>query len=218
MKNFLPRLVAVAAFLFVSATAAHAANVLVNPGFENPAVGGEIGGAGAGWGAFGNVFLEPANPPALVPNSGNQLVKMFGTFNPFGVSGIFQSFPAVPGSIWSLSSHSRHFSGDPMVGAGKPNSNWVVQKIAFFDASNAEIGSGESTILDGTYPTDTWFANAPVLATAPATTVSVQALILYLQPGFDGGAAQIDDVVFENVTPTPATPTSWGAVKAFYNP
>ena len=171
-------------------------NLLANPGFENGLTG---------WGAFGNSFGEPANPPAVSPRSGGGVCKMFGNFSGgFNVSGVFQSFPATPGQQFTLDCFTRHFSGDAMVGTGLPNNNWVVMKIAFFNASGAEIGNAEQIVLDGNYLQDTWIDNPAVTGTAPLNTTSVQALLLYLQPAFAGGAAQFDDVTF---TTPPTTPT-----------
>ena len=168
-------------------------NLLANGDFE----------AGlSGWGAFGNASAESANPPAVEPLSGTQLCKMFGNFSGgFDVTGIFQSFPAVPGQSFTIDAWSRHWDGDPLIGAGPPNDNWVVMKIAFFDGGGVEIGAAERTILDGSSPTNTWIDNAPVSGTAPAGTESVQALILFLQPANDGGSAQIEDVVFTTTAP-----------------
>lgn len=218
IKNLLPRLALAGLFLALISTTgsnASAQNVLANPGFE----AGPVGFGAPGWTTFGNGFTEAADP-CLVPHSGTQLMKMFGTFNPFGVSGIFQEFPTVPGEQWALSAHSRHCSDDPMLGdhVNGGAGNWVVQKIAFFDASNVEIGAAavESTILDGSFPINTWFNNTAIVGTAPAGCVKLQAFVLYLQPGFDGGAAQIDDVSLTNVTPTPVDGTSWGHVKSLY--
>jgi hypothetical protein len=195
--------------LILIATASVAsANALTNPGFE----------AGlTGWIPFGNVYHQTDLPPQFVPHSGTGLVSMFGPFSGgFGVSGMFQEFPTMPGAQWEMSSYARHWSQDALTGPGAPNSNWVVQKMAFFDAGNNEIGGAESTILDGTFATDTWFFSGPIVGVAPPGTVKVQALILFLQPGFDGGAAHIDDVSFTDVTPIPARETTWGAVKSLY--
>lgn len=207
----LQRLVFSGALLVAAVAPAFAQNVLTNPGFE----------AGfTGWTVFGNCFIEGANPPAVVPFAGNNVAKFFGTFSGgFGVSGFFQSYPALPGQLWSLSSKSRHFSGDPMVGAGIPsggNGNWVVQKLIFRANGVDDIASNESTILDGTFATDTWFNNVPVLLVAPATTTTVWAFLLYLQPAFDGGAAQVDNVSLERIIATPNQKTSWGRVKSLF--
>lgn len=201
--------------LFSPATAAMAQNVLVNPGFES----GPVGGGAAGWTTFGNVYTEAATP-CLVPYAGNQLCKMFGNWwGVFNVTGIFQEFATTPGATWKMSAKSRHCSEDPMIGSQVNGGNWVVQKIAFFDATNTEIagGSAESIILDGSFAMDTWFDNAPILAVAPVGAVKVQGFILYLQPLWDGGSALIDEVSLENLPPsTPVSVSSWGQLKTRY--
>ena len=174
------------------------ATLLVNPDFD----AGPVGPGIQGWTTFGNVFTE-----AVTPLSGTQTGKMFGNFSGgFNVSGMFQSFPASPGSSWQLSFASRHNTGDLIPGDGPngpiPDDNWVVQKIVFKDAGNVEIGAVESIILDGSFAPDVWHMNAPITGVAPAGTVSVEAFALYLQPLFDGGAAFLDNAVF---TPEPAT-------------
>lgn len=175
--------------------AGSAQNLLANPGFET--------GDFTGWSTFVNCFVEAANPPQFTPNNGNFMVSMFGPFaGVFGVSGIFQSFPAAEGDTFEMDAFSRHWAGDALTGVGSaaPTSdNWVVMKIAFFDATNTEIAGFERTILDGTFAVDIWHDNQPVQGTAPANTASVQALVLYLQPAFLGGAGHIDDVEFRQV-------------------
>ncbi|MEE2712733.1 MAG: hypothetical protein VX913_08165, partial [Planctomycetota bacterium] len=154
-------------------------------------------GTFTGWGTFTNAYLETANPPQFVPNTGNYLVSIFGGFwGVFNASGIFQSFPANPGEVYEIDAWSRHFSGDALAGVGAPNDNWVVMKIAFFDGSQTEIGGVERTILDGTYATDVWHDNQPIRGIAPPGTTSVQPLIIYLQPLFGAGACHVDDLEF----------------------
>jgi hypothetical protein len=207
----LQRLAFTGALLVAAVAPAFSQNVLTNPGFE----------AGfSGWTTFGNSFVEGANPPAVVPYAGNNVAKFFGGFSGgFSVSGFFQSYPAAPGQLWSLSSKSRHFSGDAMVGSAIPsggNGNWVVQKLIFRANGVDDIASAESIILDGTFATDTWFDNVPVLLVAPPTTTTVWAFLLYLQPAFDGGAAQIDNVTLERIVATPNQKSSWSRVKSLY--
>ena len=174
-------------------------NILKNSSFES--------GGAAAWGPFGNVFAERTSPPAIVPRTGSNLIKMFGQFTgSSNATGIFQSFATQPGENFILDCWSRHWSGDPVVGAGPPNDNSMVMKIAFFDAYDVEIGAVESTILDGSSPTDVWIDNIPIVATAPAGTVSVQALILFLQPGVIGGAGQVDDIYFSGAPDNPPYP------------
>ena len=178
--------------------AVSAQNLLTNPGFENGL---------NGWGAFGNALSATNSPPNVVPRTGNGIATIFGNFSGgFDVSGVFQSFPALPGQTFTIDCWSRHFSGDALTGNGPPNFNWAVMKIAFFDAGGTEIAGAEGIVLDGTSPTDTWIDNQPVSGTAPAGTASVQALLLFLQPANDGGAAQFDDVVFTGPGGGPAYP------------
>ncbi len=207
-KQSLVVVVLVGVALLMMGSAAGAQNLLANPGFESGLMD---------WIPFGNAFGETANPPQFVPLSGTGLASMFGNFSGgFNVTGIFQEFATAPGETWEMSSNARHFSGDAMVGAGAPDANWVVQKMAFFDAGNNEIGGAESTILSGTFATDTWHASGTISGVAPAGTVKVQALILYLQPAFDGGAAHIDDVYFGRAEPVKTEASTWGKVKALY--
>src|SRR5262245_43722519 len=127
---------------------ASAANLFANPSFE----AGPVGYGALGWFAFGNTYTE-----AITPLSGNQVNKQFGNFNGgFNVTGIFQEFPATPGSIWELDVWSRHNTGDSLIGSQQTGGNWVVQKIVFKNGADIEIGANESTILDGTFPLDTW--------------------------------------------------------------
>jgi hypothetical protein len=189
--------------MLLAATMASAGNLLVNPGFEDGL---------NGWTAFGNVYAEVAGGQ-FVPYEGNGLVSMFGNWSgPWNVSGIFQEFATFEGEAWRLSAKSRHWSGDPMIGVGAPNDNWVVAKLAWFDAGG-EIGGVEVTILDGTFAQDVWHDNPPVIGFAPAGTVKVQALILYIQPADAGGAAHIDGVELHKSGDIAVESSTWGAIK-----
>lgn len=208
MLRMLKTAALVAVVLLVTGSVATAQNLLTNPGFESGL---------DGWGFWGNTYAEVTNAPQFVPYEGNGLVSFFGNWSgPYNVSGFFQEFPTVPGDEWTMSAKSRHWSGDPMIGAGAPDGNWVVQKLAWFDAGNAEIGGVESTILDGTFAQDMWFDNAPIVGVAPAGAVKVQALLLYIQPATDGGAAQIDMVTLTKSGAVPVEESTWGKVKALY--
>ena len=157
--------------------------------------------------AGGNVFAEATNPAAgIEPHTGSSLCKVFGQFiGGSNTTGLFQSFPATPGETFTMDCWTRHWAFDPITGAGGPNDNFATMKMAFFDASNMEIGSAERTVLDGTFPTNTWVDNPPVAGTAPPGTVTVQALLLFIQPGVGTGAAQFDDVEFSG--PPTGSPT-----------
>jgi hypothetical protein len=199
--------------LVFAASSAYSQNLLSNPGFET---GPTVGVPPTGWQSFGNAYQEPASTMdnRFVPLSGNNLCSMYGNFwGSFNVSGIFQEFPAAPGDEFTISSNARYWEGDAMIGSQATGGNWVVQKIAFFDEGGNEIGSAESIILDGSFSAEDWHPADPVSGTAPDNTVKVQALILYLQPLYDGGAANIDDVVFTQ-TVIASEESSWGAIKS----
>lgn len=162
-------------------------NFLTNPGFES---------GFSGWTSFGAVSAQTSSPPQFTPRTGNGLASLTGQGGAFNVGGIFQTFPANTGDQFTIDAYSRHWSGDPLTGSGPPNDNWMIMKMAFFDAANVEIGGAEATILDGNAPVDVWIDNAPVVGTAPAGTVSVQAFILFLQPTAGLGTGQVDDMFF----------------------
>jgi len=208
--------VLVGMFLLATGSAAVAQNLLTNPGFDlGPAGGYSIP---TGWGQFGNAWCEGSWYP-FNPLSAPNVTNMYGNFwcvGCFNVSGIFQEFASTEGDVWEMSTHAYHNSADPMIGSQAAGGNWVVQKIAFFDAGGGEIGGVESIILDGSFAMDTWHSSGLITGTAPAGTAKVQALVLYLQPNLDGGAAQIDDVYFAKVAPVSTENSTWGKVKALY--
>lgn len=203
-------------FLMIAASGVSAQNMLLNPGFED---GPTVAVPPTNWTAFGNAYQEPASPAdnRFVPLSGNNLCSMYGNFwGSFNVSGIFQEFPTAEGGTFTLSCNTRFWEGDAMIGSQATGGNWVVQKIAFFDGADPanEIGAVESIVLDGSYDPEVWHYSGEITGIAPAGTVKVQALILYLQPMWDGGAANIDDVVFTYTEGSVAAEeTTWGSLK-----
>jgi hypothetical protein len=201
-------LLACASMFVFAATAS--ANSLVNPGFES--------GDFTGWGVFGNAYVEadnPAEPGHYVPYEGLYLAKLFGNFwceGCFNVSGIFQEFPTCEGDQWCFSVNSRNSAWESMSGG-----NWMVQKIAWFDAGGTEIGGVESTILDASSPLDEWIINDMIIGFAPPGAVKMQALILFLQPSLDGGAGQVDAACLTFLGGASATETStWGQIKTLF--
>ena len=171
------RIACISIFIIFVGTAVSAQNLLVNPGFDvGPAGGYSIP---TGWNQFGNAWCEGSWAP-FVPLSPSNITNMYGNFwciGCFNVSGIFQEFPSVPGDMWEMSSNARHASSDPMIGSQAAGGNWVVQKIAFFDAGDNEIGGVESIILDGSFAPDTWHAASMITGTSPVGTVKVQGSI-----------------------------------------
>lgn len=186
------------------------ANLLANPDFEGP-----LGGGVAGWGTFGNVFTEPET--AVVTgdylSDGTTIAKFFGNFEGgFNVSGLVQGFPATEGETYELQVSSQINSIDPMPGSQATGGNWAVAKIAFFDAptGGSEIPGAavETFIGDGAlsgFPQDVWVQSPVVVGTAPVGTQRVEALMLYLQPSFDGGAVFLDNASFGLQVPEPSS-------------
>ncbi len=177
-----------------AACAGCAAPVLTceNPnGCANTLVDGSFDAGIADFTTFGNAFASDA-----AGGEPEGMIKLFGNFSGgFDVTGAFFEYPACEGNEYELSACGLHTSGDAISGVGAPDDNWVVIKIAYFDAGGNEIGACEATILDGNSPTDVAIT-ASTSCAAPVGTESVQALILYLQPGNDGGAAYVDNLSF----------------------
>ena len=202
------------ALLMVTAVSvsAQAQNILANPGFEEGAAGG--GARPYNWNWFGNAYQEGTYDP-FYPHTGSQLCSMYGNFSgSFNVSGIFQEYTCSEGDSYEMACWARYSSNDPMIGSQAEGGNWMVQKIAFFDAGNNEIGAVESIILDGSFAADTWHYSGGITGTAPANTVKVQALVLYLQPSYDGGAGHVDDVAFGPAGTVDTENASWGEIKS----
>jgi len=203
----LVKITALVGVLLLAIGSVASANMLTNPGFE--------AGDFTGWNAWDNSYVELARD-GFYPYEGSYLMSFFGNWwGSFNVSGAMQEFPAIETSEWMMSCKSRHNTADPLTQDGVDD-NWVVMKIAFLDADGAELGGVEATIMDGSYPLDVWNDNAPIMAVAPAGTAKVQALLLYLQPMFDGGACHIDNVEFTQTGPVPVEESTWGKVKSLY--
>jgi hypothetical protein len=153
-------------------------NILSNPDFE----AGPIAPGIEDWLVFGNVFTENIDP-----FNGAQHAKMFGNFSGgFNVSGAYQVVPANPGETYIASAYMNNLSSDAMSGA-----NEALVKIEFRDAGGNILAFSESAVLNASSPTDTWTLYSTT-GTAPPSTAEIQYLLLFLQPGLDGGAAQFD--------------------------
>lgn len=82
--------VVVAACLAWSASAPAAANLLIDPSFEN---GADANNFDPAWMTFGNVFHEP-----VTPRTGTYSAKLFSQFGgQVSLSGIFQDIAATEG-------------------------------------------------------------------------------------------------------------------------
>jgi len=160
-------------------------NVLVNPSFTSGLTG---------WTTFGNVFAEVQEPVVRTPTGS---AKLFSTFAPDTPSGLFQTTPATENSLWEFEVNaltSCRFN-DAISGT---NDNFVLARIVYKNALNAEIGSNDALILDNTAPLGKWTRHT-VTAVAPAGTASASAYVLFISPTIQGGAMWVDDLGFRNL-------------------
>jgi hypothetical protein len=206
--KFWQHIALISIFLIVAASAVSAQNLLTNPGFND---------GYTGWTFFNNAYVEAANPLALpaafVPYEGTHLATMFGNWSgPWNVSGCFQDFPTTAGEAWRMDVWSKNPGGDPLQGQ-----NYVIMKLVWFNAANAEIGGVEATVLDSSTPVDVWIDNAPIIGYAPAGCVKVQALLLFLQPNFEGGAGHLDYAELYKSGTVPNESETWGSIKSLYD-
>ncbi len=173
------------------------ATVLLNPGFET--------GTFDGWTTFGaNNYVA-----SEFVRSGSFSFKKFGEFSgSYSASGIYQELPAQEGQTWQLDAWSAHIAGDSLTGT----QNQMVMNIEYYNSNGTMINTdGPVTILDTSSPTDTWIDNT-VAITAPAGTVTARAVLMFIQPANEGGAAHIDDVTFEVISGPPQNNVDLAAI------
>jgi hypothetical protein len=155
-------------------------NILANPSFDTDL---------SGWTAFGNAYYDGRPWAYLSPTGG---AKLYGTFRLGQDSGMFQQFPATPGSIWKFSAHTMTSCRESAIQPG--NTNVVVANLLFKDAEGAELGTAEKVILDDSVVVGPWTKHT-LMAQAPAGTDSIAAYLLFVQSDTtEQGAAWIDDV------------------------
>lgn len=171
-------------------------NALTNPRFATGLTG---------WSTFGNVF---ADARAFTVRSSPGSAKLFSTFVADSPSGLFQTVPATPGSLWQLDVHSRNTCQETPING--TNDNFGLARIVFRDAGNNEIGGQDVTVTNASAPLGS-YAKSTVQATAPTGTVSVQAYVLFISPSLLGGAFWVDDINLHQVNTT-GVPTFRGSL------
>jgi hypothetical protein len=211
----LKTLLGVALALLVVVAVPASANVLTNPGFESPVIvqpPPEYYGAGAGWTSFGGGIYTIDAVVGIPPNSGNQLLKMFGGC----CSGAWQQFPCSPGQTWNGGVWMRNDSLDPMLGGqvAAVNIEWIQAD-----------GNTQSTIIpfisNGTFtassPQNVWTLQT-ITGMAPADAAFARLVVITgdFQPGGPGGAPFFDDAFFELTGPVPVEESTWGKIKGLY--
>jgi len=196
---------------------ASAVNLLSNPGFEapgTPAPPPEYYGAGAPWSNFGGGIYTIDATIGIPPNSGNQLLKMYGGC----CSGTFQQFPCTPGETWNGGVWIRNDSLDPMAGGqvAAVNIEWIQADGTTQSVITPFISNGTFTAAS---PLDTWTMQT-ITGVAPADAAFARLVLITgdFLPGGPGGAPFYDDAFFENqgfVTSTEEN--TWGKIKSMYN-
>jgi hypothetical protein len=185
------KLLTVIAILALVAAPA-SANLLVNPGFESPATPAappEYYGAGDGWTSFGGGIYTINSTVGVPPNSGNQLLKMFGGC----CSGAWQQFPAAPGQEWNGGAWIRNSSLDPMAGGqvAAVNIEWIQADGTTQSTITPFISNGTFTAAS---PQDVWTLQT-ITGIAPADAAFARFVVITgdFLPGGPGGAPFYDD-------------------------
>jgi hypothetical protein len=189
------RIVVIASVVAFLPAATHALPLL-DPGFES---GTEVAGGIGGWDAFGAAAFSMS-----FAHSGSRSMALIGRNV---VSGAFQELPASPGEVYTLTG----FGLVPQaLTAG--NSFGGIQ-ITFFNSVGTNLGTVETSpgnargdfSMTPSSPTNVWIPLS-VTATAPATTVAIQAFAIYID--FTGATQGIyaDDLALTRAAvPEPAT-------------
>ncbi|MCB9866339.1 MAG: hypothetical protein H6816_06855 [Phycisphaerales bacterium] len=176
----------------------------VNTSFEEYTLTG--GDRPVGYFAWGNAWAVAASPgEGLEPRTGNRLLKMWGNWSgTWNNSGVGQSFPSQEGDVWEIECWVKQITGDNLVGTG----NFVLLQIEFFNEAEQRVGVQEVNVLNSGTPLDQWIHVTPFQGVAPANTVAARCIVMFLQPNFEGGAAEVEDLAFRRVSGPPANDLS----------
>ena len=182
--------------------AATTANLLVNPGFEEPAAGGYI----HGWPTFGDPTAENStlNYSSLSSYEGsNQIVMSFDTSPAGSLAGFYQDVVVSAGTEYTFSGQvDTH--GDSFIFGQEL---LAIIKIEWIDAGQNDLGSTE--ILPN-YDPEPIFRTFSITDIAPAGTVTarVTALVMtqipILTPTLN--LARFDDFRFSETPTVPTVP------------
>lgn len=161
----------------------------------------EQGGSLAGWGTFGNVHPNVQTGHETAAFDGSEALKLYGQFNGGqNYSGAEQGISVSPGDSISASARALVRSADDIVGG-----NTAVMKFDYYSdfggkyGTSSYLGSSPTTLLaNASTANDTWL-NRSLTHTAPAGSVEARLVLVFSQPGLDGGALHIDDVDFLNL-------------------
>lgn len=216
------RLLILATALTLAASPVHASNLLVNPGFESNS--GHV--IPVGWTRFaptnaqagGNYWIE------LPAHSGALGWKQWGAAYAPGqtnVAGVSQSFGSSPGSIYQASGWMYTKSNDTL---GPDCMTWVEvsffgagsQLLALYKSDGFTAAAGNATwlqyavtnVCDISAPLTPGDLNYPTYAVtgtvsqiiAPVGTATVRYRYAYSQAGTQGGSANFDDAILDQIS------------------
>ena len=199
LKSLIRVLFGITASVAMTATA-NAANIVVNPSFENPstAPGVEYPGGGDGWTSFGGAFVINS---VVEPNvfDGDQVLKVFGE------AGVYQQFSVNPGDVVTGTAWVLNSSLDQMAGGQVAAVN-----LEWFDLGGSSIAVSFGSSIDASATVNEWINIGVVDALVPDGAVTVQ-LTLITGPfgeGGPGGAPRFDGAFLE-ITPVPVPAAVW---------
>jgi hypothetical protein len=185
------------------ASTVSAANLLANPGFENPSTAPGVEYFGApGWSDFGgttftinNLVVGPAGP-----HGGSQVLKTFG----FG--GVFQQFAASAGQTWNADVWALNDTADLMTGGQVAAIN-----IEWINAANVNVGTVLGGAINSSTVSNVW-QNLTASGVAVAGTAFARVVLINGPFAGDpsGGAPRFDDASF-SVVPVPAAVWLFGS-------
>jgi hypothetical protein len=162
-------------------------NLLVNPAFD---------GGLTGWTTFSNAWYDARNWAVRTPMGS---AKMFSSFDPESDTGMYQTFPATPGTSYELSVHVLNTCQEDAV--QDTNDNFALASITFIDAvGDSIIATADTVIANATSPLGTWVEYS-IIGTAPAGTDSVSPYFLFISPSLLSGAFWFDDASFKELPP-----------------
>ena len=189
-----------AAMTLLAVTAS--ANLLVNPGFEDPPFGGaEDPGAGFGWTPFGaNFRVQQAGPGPCDPISCAGAHGGTVSLKNFGEAGAFQDVGASAGQVFNASIWAINPANADVLVLGQI----AALNIEWLDAGLGNIGTVFGDTIDASTPTDIWTL-LTASGVAPAGTAFARFVLVtgpFDPAGPGGGAPRWDDAHFE-VVPIP---------------
>jgi hypothetical protein len=215
-------LLTLAAGLVLPGSQAYGANLLINPGFEDNS--GHF--IPVGWTRFAPANAQPAGNYAIEApaHSGTLGWKQWGAAyaaDQTNVAGLSQNFSSAPGSVYQASGWMYTKSGDTL---GADCMTWL--EVSFFGAGSQLLALYTSENFNSSAGTDTWLQyavtqvcdissplppgdlNYPTYAVtgtvsqiiAPVGTTTVRYRYAYSQAGTQGGSANFDDAVLDQVS------------------